>query len=122
MTNSFQDFTKQLIADVAAGVKPAFALAGLNEMLTAAPGELFAGLPAPGIEDPYLANYVAAMVEQAAYFRGVRPPAWTAEIAPLDAPVFSVPYLSLRAHLLLESPVPFRRRNIFTDSGIGTRV
>ena len=38
MMNSFPDFTAQLIADMAAGVKPAYALAGLNEMLTAAPG------------------------------------------------------------------------------------
>jgi hypothetical protein len=118
----FQQLTTQLIADVAAGLKPAFALAELNELLTAAPGGQFALLPQPSIENPYLANYVAAMVEQAAYMRGVAPPSWTSSISPLPEPVFAVPWLSLRAHLLLESPVPFRRRNIFIDSGIGTRV
>ena len=119
---SFQDLTDQLIADSAADVKPAFALAELNAWLAAAPGDLFELLPRPSIENPYLANYVAAMVEQAAYLRGVLPPEWTSGILPLPAPVFAVSWLSLRAHLLLESPVPFRRRNIFIDSGIGTRV
>jgi len=80
-------------------------------------------LSAPAIDDPYLANYVAAMVEQALHLKGgTRPPLWTSEIAPLPRPVFAVPWMSLRAHLLLESPVPFRRRNIFIDSSIGHRV
>jgi hypothetical protein len=57
------------------------------------------------------------MVEQAAHLRGVPPASWTAGIVPLPAPAFAVPWLSVRAHLLLESPVPFRRRNIFIDSG-----
>jgi hypothetical protein len=71
--------------------KPAFVLADLNDLLTTAAGDQFESLPRPSIDDPYLANYVAAMV-------------------------------GLAAHLLLESPVPFRRRNIFIDSSIGARV
>jgi hypothetical protein len=102
--------------------KPAFVLAELNDLLTAAAGDQFEMLAPPSIDDSYLANYLAAMVEQAAHRRGVRPPAWTSEIAPLPEPVFAVPWMSLRAHLLLESPVPFRRRNIFIDSSIGARV
>jgi hypothetical protein len=75
------------------------------------------------IDDPYLANYVAAMVEQAIHRKGgVRPPRWTSTVPPLSQPVFAAPWMSLRAHLLLESPVPFRRRNIFIDSSIGDRV
>ncbi len=102
--------------------KSAFVLAELNDLLTAAAGEEFHLLPAPGIPDPYLANYVATMVELAAHRRGVHPPLWTSDIVPLRNPVFAVPWQSLRAHLLVNSPVPFRRRNIFIDSSIGDRV
>jgi hypothetical protein len=97
-------------------------LAELNDLLTGAAEDQFELLPAPPIDDPYLANYVAAMVEQAAHIRGALPPAWASGIAPLSQPVFAVPWQSLKAHLLLESPVPFRRRNIFIDSSIGARV
>ena len=120
---AFQSLTAQLDEQNRAGkVPPAFVLADLNDLLTAAPGDRFELLAQPPIRDPYLANYVAAMVEQAAHLRDVPPPAWTSVVAPLSAPVFAVPWQSLRAHLLLESPVPFRRRNIFIDSSIGARV
>ncbi len=102
--------------------KPAFVLADLNDLLTAAAGDQIESLPQPSIGDHYLSNYVAAMVELAAHLREVRPPAWTSGIEPCSHPVFAVPWQSLRAHLLLESPVPFRRRNIFIDSSIGARV
>ena len=103
--------------------KPSYVLAELNDLLANAPGTQIECLSAPSIADPYLANYVAAMVEQAAHLKGSdRPPLWTAEVVPLAQPVFAVPWMALRAHLLLESPVPFRRRNIFIDSTIGHRV
>ena len=114
---AFRSLTDQL-----GGTKPSYILAELNDLLTAAAGDQFESLPGPSIDDPYLANYVAAMVELAAHLRGVRPPAWTSGIEPLSQPVFAVPWQSLRAHLLLESPVPFRRRNIFINSSIGARV
>ena len=112
---------RNLTAKLAEG-KSAYVLAELNDLLTAAAGDQFVLLPLPAIPDPYLMNYVAAMVELAAHRRSLRPPKWTSEIAPLAKPVFAVPWLSLRAHLLLNSPVPFRRRNIFIDSSIGDRV
>jgi hypothetical protein len=114
---AFRDLTAQLATE-----KPAFVLFELNDLLTAAAGDLFEQLPVPDIADPYLANYVAAMVELAAYRRGVRPPPWTSDIPPLDEPVFAAPWQSLRTHLLTSSPVPFRRRNIFIDSSIGATV
>jgi len=115
--DAFENLTAQLRKG-----KSAFVLAELNDLLTAAGGEEFHLLPAPGIPDSYLANYVAAMVELAAHRRGVHPPLWTSDIEPLRNPVFAVPWQSLRAHLLVNSPVPFRRRNIFIDSSIGDRV
>ena len=70
----------------------------------------------------YLANYVAAMVEYACAQGGVAPPAWTREVAPLTEPVFGSALMSLRLYLLTHSPAPFRRRNIFIDASVGSRV
>lgn len=102
-----------------------FVLAELNDFLhDCAPGVFresvamaqLSGLPA------LVQNYVAAMVEQAADQKRVPPPAWVRDIAPLEAPHFATPLLSLRMHLLRSAPVPFKRRNIFVDAGVGARV
>ena len=71
---------------------------------------------------PYWQNYVSAMIEQAAQQKGVLPPTWLSAVEALSEPHFVTPMASLRPHLLRASPVPFRRRNIFVDSGIGDRV
>lgn len=72
--------------------------------------------------DPFTANYVAAMVETAANRKGVAPPAWTPKIPPLPLPWFASDLRSLRLYLLCESPVAFRRRNLFVDSTLGDRI
>jgi hypothetical protein len=41
---------------------------------------------------------------------------------PLAEPVFASSLQSLRLHLLVLSPAPFRRRNIFIDSTLGARI
>jgi hypothetical protein len=111
------------LADAAARAsRIAYPLAELNDLLAAASAAEIENLPAPSIADPYRLNYVTAMVEVAAHRAGGIPPLWTADVAPLDRPVFIDPSLSLRAHLLTASPPPFRRRNIFIDSSIGDRV
>lgn len=102
-----------------------FALAELNDFLSACSPTGFAGAVEHvevGALTPYLQNYVAAMTEQAAYQKGVAPPEWTRDVTPLDAPHFATPLASLRAHLLRAAPVPFKRRNIFVDAGVGDRV
>ena len=102
-----------------------FALAELHDLLVGcAPVEYadvvaradHSGLPV------LMQNYVAAMVEQAGVQKGVAPPAWVTEIAPLDQPHFATPLKSVRFHLLRASPVPFKRRNIFIDASLGARV
>jgi uncharacterized protein (DUF1778 family) len=101
-----------------------FALAELSSWLVSlGAGELREAVasPPPGLT-PYLANYVAAMVEYACAQRGVAPPAWTSEIAPLTEPVFGSALMSLRLYLLTHSPAPFRRRNIFIDATVGAQV
>ena len=69
-----------------------------------------------------VANYVAAMVEQAAQQRDVLPPTWVREVPPLEEPYFVTPLPGLRLHLLKAAPVPFKRRNIFVDSAVGARI
>src|ERR1700724_2492036 len=94
----------RLADEVAAAGRIVYPLAELNDLLTAAPADEIEDLPAPSIADPYRLNYVTAMVEVAAHRAGGVPPLWTADVAPLDRPVFIDPSLSLRAHLLTASP------------------
>lgn len=102
-----------------------FALAELNDFLSGlSAGELRGAVELASLEglDPYLRNYVAAMVELAAHQREVTPPAWVRDVEPLETPRFITPLAGLRLHLLKAAPVPFKRRNIFIDSSIGDRV
>ena len=102
-----------------------FALAALNDLLTAlAPAELpdaVGDVELDGL-DPFMKNYVTAMVEHASHRKGVPPPSWVRNVEPLAEPWFAVPYRRLRSHLLRAAPVAFKRRNIFVDSGAGDRV
>ncbi len=104
-----------------------FALAELNDLLAnLTPAQLpdaVAVVPLQ-IEDlsPLLQNYVVAMVDQACHMQDVPVPAWGLGVPPLEAPYFATPLRSLRLHLLRAAPLPFKRRNIFVDSGVGARV
>lgn len=71
---------------------------------------------------PFEANYLAAMVQQAAEMKNAKAPHWTNEIPVLAKPHFASELTSLRLHLLLNSPPAFKSRNIFIDSTIGDRV
>jgi hypothetical protein len=102
-----------------------FALAELHDFLAAlAPSEFADAVADAEIEklSPLDANYVAAMVEQAASVKRIDPPRWTADVEPLTEPWFAVPFPSLRFYLVRASPVAFKRRNIFVDSALGDRV
>jgi len=116
----FQDLT-QACTD-AGNVR--FALADLNCWLaTLGAGELQEAVSSPPPQlTPYLANYVAAMTEYACAKKGVAPPSWLRATAPLTEPVFGSALMSLRLYLLTHSPAPFRRRNIFIDASVGSRV
>jgi hypothetical protein len=104
---------------------PSFALAEVNALLAGlTSAELSDAIAEPPKEtmSPFLANYIAAMVEYACVRRAVRMPAWLRDVAPLAAPVFGSQLQSLRLHLLRHSPPPFRRRNIFIDATVGDQV
>src|SRR4249920_2422255 len=116
----FQDLT----GACAAGRDERFALAELNSWLAGlGAGELQAAVASPPPRlTPFLANYVAAMTELACAKSGVAPPSWLRATAPLAEPAFGSALMSLRLYLLTHSPAPFRRRNIFIDASVGSRV
>ena len=116
----FQDLT-ETCADAR---EARFALAEVNSWLASlAAGELQEAVSSPPPPlPPYLANYVAAMVEYACARNGITAPSWVRATAPLTEPVFGSALMSLRLYLLSHSPAPFRRRNIFIDASIGSRV
>jgi uncharacterized protein (DUF1778 family) len=101
-----------------------FALAELNSWLASlGAGELQEAVASPPPRlTPFLANYIAAMTEVACAKNDIAPPSWLRAIAPLAEPVFGSSLMSLRLYLLTHSPAPFRRRNIFIDASVGSRV
>jgi hypothetical protein len=117
---------EELLAHLAAGdCEPRYALAELNDLLTGLAGvELREAVAQADVErlSPWLANYVAAMVEQACHVTGEPAPGWTSMVIPVDTPWFATPMTSLRLHLIRAAPVAFRRRNLFVDATIGARV
>lgn len=119
------DHFGSLVRDLTTTEDPRMVLAELNDLLAELSPVEFGPAVAHARVDglsPYLANYVAAMTEQAANQKRIDPPAWARDIAPLDTPRFVTSLRSLRQHLLRHAPVPFKRRNIFVDSGVGARV
>jgi Protein of unknown function (DUF1778) len=115
----------QELVETAGGPSSSFALAELNSLLSKLTGgelrEAVAEFPRI-VLSPYVANYIAAMVEYACGCRAMVPPAWTRSIVPLLDPIFASSLKSLQLHLLIHSPAPFRRRNIFIDSTLGARI
>lgn len=116
---------QELIATLADDRDRRFVLAELNDLLAnLSPAELSEAIRDVNLLhlSPYQRNYVAAMVEQAAHQKKIPAPEWLSDIEPLTEPHFAAPLANLRLHLLRSSPVPFRRRNIFVDSGVGDRI
>ena len=116
---------QECVMRCARAAAPRFALAELNSLLAELmPSEMSAAVataPSVGLP-PFLANYVAALVEYGCARCSVPVPAWTRLIAPLESPSFGSALKSLQLHLLTHSPPPFRLRNIFIDSSLGERV
>lgn len=76
-----------------------------------------------GIELLRWAAYFAAAVEQLCALDSLKAPAWVSrEEYRLPEPWFLVPGSALRAWLLVSTPVPFKRRNVFTGESALTRV
>jgi hypothetical protein len=117
----FQD----LLDALAASDRPSYVFSELLELLEPLSAEAFERAVAepPRVHlDPYWKNYLAATVEHAASRKSARVPEWTRGIPPLAVPVFGSSLLSLRLHLLLDSPPAFAARNLFIDASVGARV
>ena len=116
---------QECVAGCVRDASPGFALAELNSLLSAlTPGEMRDAVAAPPSLElpPFLANYVAAMVEYGCARCSIAVPGWTRSVVPLEDPAFGTTLQSLRLHLLTHSPPPFRRRNIFVDSSLGRQI
>ncbi len=114
-----------LVRDLATAADPRMVLAELNDLLAGLTSAEFGPAVATATVtalSPYLANYLAAMTEQAAHQKRVDAPTWARQVPPLEAPHFVTSLRSLRPHLVRHAPVPFKRRNIFVDSSVGARV
>lgn len=101
------------------------ALASLNDFLHALSAKDFHEVVTAIPEDffnSFTGNYIAAMVEMAAHQKNITSPSWTKKYMGISEPYFSSAFEKLRLHLLVSSPIPFRRRNIFIDSTVGDRV
>jgi len=115
----------ELTRSLEATSRPAHVLAELHDVLATLGRAEFSmvteALPVERL-DQVRANQLAAMVETTAARLGVRPPAWVENVLPLATPWFATDLVSLRLHLLCNSPPAFRRRGLFVDSTIGDRV
>jgi hypothetical protein len=115
----------EILESLGDGEASRFGLAGLNDFLSGlSRTEFSSAVETPDLSgvSPFAANYVCALVEQAARLHDLPPPEWTKTVEPLSEPYFAAPLVSLRPHLLRVSPVPFRRRQLFVDSSLGDRV
>ena len=67
--------------------------------------------------------FLAATAETLAATHGFEAPGWVwQETRKLHRPWFALPWLGLRAILLLESPAAFRSRNLFVSANALSRV
>lgn len=67
-------------------------------------------------------NYTIAMIGHRAHTLGCTAPDWINDFPILHEPYFGTSLKSLRLHLLINSPIAFKQRNIYIDSTLGERV
>jgi len=121
MAQQFQALVRRLARES----DPSYCLAEINSLLSSSrKSELDESLRECEWRhlSPFLANYLAAMVETTAYRAGFPAPGWTSDVKVIEIPHFASSLLSLRPYLLSNSPPAFRRRNIFIDATIGSQV
>lgn len=119
------DGFQAITAALAEAQEPSYALAELNDLLADLTNSEYqkALSERPRVLlSPLWESYVAAMIEHAGAQKGISPPDWTREVPPLEEPFFGSSLPALRVHLMMHSPPPFHRRNIFIDSSVGDRV
>lgn len=94
-----------------------------NEATKVSKIRMIKNCPFPNIKKNRDKAYVAAMVEELCVRNNLKMPAWVEDKKLfLKEPFFVGDLESLKAFLLVESPVSFRRRNIFVSANVLTRV
>jgi len=79
--------------------------------------------PFKGIKNKKYAAYIAAMVEELCFTNNIDIPEWVFDKKySLKEPFFVGGLESIKAFLIVESPLPFRRRNIFVSENVLKRV
>jgi hypothetical protein len=85
--------------------------------------QMVKGFPFEKITDKKYAAYIAAAVEELCYRNNMDIPEWVFDKKyRLKEPFFVGGLESLKAFLIAESPVSFRRRNIFVSENVLKRV
>lgn len=67
----------------------------------------------PDFLDPFSLAYVASTIEELSYIRGLSYPEWCTGIKALSEPYIGSDQETMNFYILVNSPVPFKRRNIF---------
>ena len=119
------DRFQELAAPLSQAKEGRYAFAELADFLRPLEGVAFARAVAhaPTVSlDPNTANHLAGAIELAASRRGQKTPDWVATIPSAGVPRFGSQLESVRLHLLTQSPVALRRRNLFMDASIDERV
>lgn len=89
------------------------------EMLADEPRRLAGVYPDGEVADAYVAAVAVSLAREV----GAAPPAWSWDDSrKLRRPWFAMSGPSLRATLLLESPAPFRERNLFVSANALSRA
>ena len=79
--------------------------------------------PFKGIKEKKYSAYIAAMVEELCFTNHLDIPEWVFDKKyRLKEPFFVGGLESLKAFLIVESPLPFRRRNIFVSANVLKRA
>ncbi len=114
-----------ILSEIESAEQPREAWAELHDFLTQLSKNEFLSalfdLPR-SFQNTFKGNYIAAMIETTAQHKNFSFPAWTKHYMGLETPYFGSTMDSLRLHLLVSSPAPFRKRNIFIDTSIGGRI
>jgi hypothetical protein len=92
---------------------------GSAEVIKDEPGRLEGAIVEGDVADAYLAATAVALARG----RGAQPPRWAMRgDRRLDRPWFASRGAAVRATLLLESPAPFRERNLFVSENALARA
>ncbi len=93
-----------------------FVFADIHDLLVKLGQQEFSGAVKHGPDvalSPFRANYLCGMVEYAAGLKGVRPPSWTAHVAPLRNPWFGTDLERELCSIIRRGPLQSRGGNIY---------